>query len=178
MLESNDQGKSRVLLNAVTSDNSGRRRRRVGISDFGLLATLILSGSASKPILSYESDVPAQVLSPIQVAGVKDGRARFREIFCQRFDLIGAPADGGPSCSDYLHRLADEPASNREPARPRVPLQSVRFVVVPGFQAKQGLRSAERRATAFRRSMRAMRAAPALPARRSTGPSRTGRCPR
>jgi len=103
------------------------------MSKFGLLATLILSGCASNPILSYESDAPAQLLAPIQIAGVKDGRARFREIFCERFDAIGPPADGGPSCSDYLHRLADEPVSSREPPRPRIPLQSVRFFVVPGF---------------------------------------------
>ena len=133
MRGSNEPGKPRVLLKVVTSDSNVRRRRRVGILAFGLLATLISSGCASKPILSYESEAPAQVLAPIQVAGVKDGRARFREIFCERFDAIGPPADGRPSCSDYLHRLADEPASNREPARPRIPLQSVRFVVVPGF---------------------------------------------
>ena len=119
MLESNEPGKPGVLLNVVTSDSNVRRRRRVGILDFGLLTSLILSGCASKPILSYESEAPAQVLAPIQVAGVKDGRARFRQIFCERFDAIGPPANGRPGCSDYLHRLADEPASNTEPARPR-----------------------------------------------------------
>jgi len=122
-----------VLVNVMTSVDNGRRRRRVAYLVFGLLATVISSGCASKPILSYESDAPAQVLAPIRVAGVSDGRARFREIFCERFDAIGPPADGRPSCSDYLHRLADEPASNREPVRSRIPLQSVRFVFVPGY---------------------------------------------
>jgi len=110
---------------------------------------VILSGCVSKPILTYESDAPAQVLAPIQAVGVSDGRARFREIFCERFDAIGPPADGRPSCSDYLHRLADEPASTKEPARPRIPLQSVRFIVVPGFMgdaAPGGMRALGRSA--------------------------------
>jgi hypothetical protein len=139
MLESSQQGMSRVLVNVMTSVDNARRRRRVAYLVFGLLATLISSGCASKPILSYESDAPAQVLAPIRAAGVTDGRARFREIFCERFDAIGPPADGRPSCSDYLHRLADEPATNGEPVRPRIPLQSVRFVVVPGFMGDAAL---------------------------------------
>ncbi len=98
-----------------------------------LLVSLLLSGCASDPILSYESDAPAQVLTPIHAAGVKDGRARFREIFCERFDAIGPPKDGRPTCTDYLHRLADEPASTTSAARPRIPLDSVGFVFVPGY---------------------------------------------
>ena len=119
-------------MNFMTSVDDGRRRRRVAYLVFGLYATVISSGCAPNPILAYESDAPAQVLAPIQAAGVTDGRDRFREIFCERFDAIGPPADGRPSCSDYLHKLADEPAANGEPARPRIPLRSVRFVVVPG----------------------------------------------
>jgi hypothetical protein len=99
----------------------------------GLLAGLLLSGCASEPILSYESDAPAQILTPIGAAGVNDGRARFREIFCQRFDAIGAPKDGRPACGDYLHRLVDEPAPGKQAARPPLPLSSIRFVLVPGF---------------------------------------------
>lgn len=100
---------------------------------FCLLVSLLLSGCSSDPILSYESDAPAQVLTPIHAAGVKDGRARFREIFCERFDAIGPPMDGRPACGDYLHRLADEPASTTGAVRSRIPLDSVRFVFVPGY---------------------------------------------
>ena len=97
------------------------------------LLSLLLSGCASEPILSYESAAPAQFLTPIHAAGVKDGRARFREIFCERFDAIGAPKEGHPACGDYLHRLADEPASTEGAERPRISLDSVRFVFVPGY---------------------------------------------
>jgi hypothetical protein len=100
---------------------------------FGLFAAFFLSGCAPAPILTYDSDAPALVLTPIHAAGVKDGRARFREIFCERFDAIGAPKDGRPACADYLHRLADEPTATKDAARPRIPLSSIRFVIVPGF---------------------------------------------
>ena len=106
---------------------------RIATAFCGLLVIPFLSGCASAPILTYESDAPAQILTPIRAAGVEDGRARFREIFCQRFDAIGAPKEGRPACADYLHRLADEPAATKESARPRIPLSSIRFVVVPGF---------------------------------------------
>ena len=124
---------SKVLARFMTPADDSGRRRRVGILAFALLGSLILGGCASKPILTYESDAPAQVLAPIQAAGVTDGRARFREIFCERFDAIGPPAGGRPSCSNYLHELADESGSNGEPVGARIPLQSVRFVVVPGY---------------------------------------------
>jgi hypothetical protein len=92
-----------------------------------------LSGCAPEPILTYESDTPAQVLSPIRTAGIEDGRARFRAIFCERFAAIGPPQGGQPGCEDYLHRLSDEPASTKKADRPAIPLASVRFVIVPGF---------------------------------------------
>ncbi len=103
------------------------------ITPLSLLITLVLSGCASEPILTYESDAPAQVLSPIRAAGVEDGRVRFREVFCERFDAIGPPPNGKPSCYDYLHALSDEPAPEKQATRSPIALASVRFVIVPGF---------------------------------------------
>jgi hypothetical protein len=119
MSEPTQQGMPGMLSKAVTP--------------LSLLIALVLSGCASEPILTYESEAPAQVLSPIQAAGVDDGRARFREVFCERFDAIGSPPDGKPGCSDYLHALSDEPAPVKQAARSPIALASVRFVVVPGF---------------------------------------------
>ena len=144
MLELKKRGISEALLNVMTSTNTGCCRRRVEYSLCGLLAALFLSGCASQPILSYESDAPAQVLTPIHAAGVKDGRARFREIFCERFDAIGPPKEGRPTCRDYLHRLIDEPVATEQAAQARIPLSSVRFVIVPGYMgdaAPAGMRA-------------------------------------
>jgi hypothetical protein len=94
---------------------------------------MVLCACTAEPIYTYESTAPAQVLSPIRTAGIEDGRARFREIFCERFDAIGAPADGFSNCDEYLHRLVDEPptASGATPAL--APLSSLRTIVIPGF---------------------------------------------
>ena len=116
-----------------TSDTKLATTRLRGSAPVSLLAALLLAGCASKPILSYESASPAQVLAPIESAGIEDGRARFRQLFCERFAAIGAPKGGKTECADYLHRLVDEPASPTSPAGAPLPLASIRFVVVPGF---------------------------------------------
>lgn len=98
-----------------------------------VLAASILGGCATGPMLSYDSAAPAQVLSTTAAAGIEDGRARFRQIFCERFEAIGPPENGKPSCGDYLHRLVDEPATSSKPERGPLPTAAVRFVIVPGF---------------------------------------------
>lgn len=114
--------------------NSGERHARSrGNGVVGLLIALLLGGCASQPIFTYDSAAPAQVLAPIEIAGIRDGRARFREIFCERFEAIGPPENGVPDCGHYLHRLVDEPDSTEAGVRDRLPLASVQFVVVPGF---------------------------------------------
>jgi hypothetical protein len=94
---------------------------------------LILFACTAEPILTYESETPALVLSPTHYSGIADGRARFRAIFCDRFHAIGAPEDGSPDCDDYLHRLGDEPSGVSSVAARPIPISSVRFVIVPGF---------------------------------------------
>lgn len=96
-------------------------------------AASVPGACATSPMLNYDSAAPAQVLSTTAAAGIEDGRARFREIFCERFKAIGPPKNGRPSCSDYLHRLVDEPAHSSKPEREPLPIAAVRFVVVPGF---------------------------------------------
>lgn len=111
---------------------------------WGILAALLLGSCASDPIHTYESAAPAQILSPIQSAGVEDGRVRFREIFCKQFTAIGPPPGGMQHCSDYLHRLTDEPTTSDAASNTPIPLQSVRFIVVPGFfggAAQDGIRA-------------------------------------
>ncbi len=126
MCESNEQGQ----FGALPGNCLGRPAAN---AIFGLLFVFFLGGCAPDPILSYDSDAPAQVLIAIRAAGVEDGRARFREIFCERFDAIGAPTDGRPACADYLHQLADEPAPRKQATRTRISLSSIRFVLVPGY---------------------------------------------
>jgi len=70
-------------------DSASGGRGTAGLASV-LLAVGLASGCAQDPILTYESPAPAQVLSTVEAAGVEDGRVRFRQLFCQSFDAIGA----------------------------------------------------------------------------------------
>lgn len=98
-----------------------------------VLTALAFGGCATQSILTYESESPAMVLSTAGAAGISDGRARFREIFCERFRAIGPPENGKPYCGDYLHRLVDEPAPGSQAAGEPMPTAALRFVIVPGY---------------------------------------------
>lgn len=118
--------------------------RGEGRLTWALLLAVLVGGCAKDPILTYESPAPAQALGTIEAAGIEDGRARFRQLFCRSFAAVGAPEGGKPACSDYLHRLVDEPAGGAQPTGAPLALASVRFIVVPGFMgdaAPSGMRA-------------------------------------
>ena len=89
-----------------------------------------IGGCRSKPVLTYDTHRPAQILTPVSHAGVIDGRARFREIFCEQFDLHGGFE---AACETYLHLLDDEPASTGATAPARLPLDRLRVFFVGGY---------------------------------------------
>lgn len=62
-------------------------------------------------MLEYNLRVPAQTLIPPGAPPVKDGRVRFREIFCAL--LAQEPGAAARPCEVLLHRLSDEPALAR-----------------------------------------------------------------
>jgi pimeloyl-ACP methyl ester carboxylesterase len=99
-----------------------------------VLALLVLGlalGCKSTPIFKYSLDVPAQTLLLPGAPPVRDGRARFREIFCSVLAL--QPAASAQTCGALLHRLSDEPEPARL-ARP-LPAHEVKLTVlfVPGL---------------------------------------------
>lgn len=111
--------------------NSYRIKRAVTIS---LAAVLILAiGCGRSTIMKFSLDTPAAALVPIRNAGIKDGRARFREIFCAVQEHHGHISPDDRPCEEALHRLSDEPhLGDREVhlGRARLP---VRLVLVSGF---------------------------------------------
>jgi hypothetical protein len=116
----------------LIKQTAGSRASRSSVL-MAVLAALVLGGCATGPTLSYDSPAPAQVLTTIAAAGIEDGRARFREIFCGRFKAVGPPKNGQTSCGDYLHRLVDEPAHSAKPSREPLPMAAVRFVMLGGY---------------------------------------------
>ena len=95
-----------------------------------LAATLVGACGATQ---SYSLDMPPVVLSTASAAGIADGRARFREIFCAVQKDHGAAFPYNRPCAQALHRLGDEPPPSGRPVHlgsARVPL---RIVAVPGI---------------------------------------------
>ena len=95
---------------------------------------LLLNLSCGFQLLDYSLDTPATTLSVLGAPAVNDGRARFRQIFCDR--LAADPEFGtepGTTCEMYLLRLEDEikPATPAEPLPKPVP--RLRVLIVPGF---------------------------------------------
>jgi pimeloyl-ACP methyl ester carboxylesterase len=99
-----------------------------------LTVVLLLTLSCGFQLLDYSLDTPATTLSVLGAPGTKDGRARFRQIFCDR--LAADPEFGtekGTTCETYLLRLEDE----TKPTAPAKPLPQLvprlRILIVPGF---------------------------------------------
>ena len=68
-----------------------------------------VAGCTPPPLLSYSTDMPGQILSALEAPDVRDGRARFREIFCAVLERH--PHAETRPCADFLHRLSDEPGA-------------------------------------------------------------------
>jgi hypothetical protein len=97
-----------------------------------IAAASLLGGCSTPPLVPYTVATPPLALVPAAQAGVRDERARFREVFCQ---VLEARADVLPDyrpCDQALVRVAGEP----DAAGDAVDLGSSRrelvAVVVPG----------------------------------------------
>jgi pimeloyl-ACP methyl ester carboxylesterase len=79
------------------------------------------------------SEFPAPVLYAVGTPQAVDGRARFREIFCQLLVLDPEYQGQSGACENYLWRLNDEPLSGEFPGT--LPSKSMRYrvLVVPGI---------------------------------------------
>lgn len=73
-------------------------------------AGALLSGCGSSPLIAYSTDTPPLVLASAAQAGVADGRARFREIFCAVLEAHGQALPDYRPCDDALTRVGTEPA--------------------------------------------------------------------
>lgn len=95
---------------------------------------LLLNLSCGFQLLDYSVNTPATTLSVLGAPAVKDGRARFRQIFCDR---LAADPDFGPeqgtTCETYLLRLEDEPKPAATAELLPQPIPRLRILIVPGF---------------------------------------------
>lgn len=100
---------------------------------FVMLALLLLSACASSPLVPYSTDTPPLVLAPAAQAGVKDQRARFREIFCAVLEARGTSLPDYRPCDQALARVGAEAAGAGRPVNLDPSQRGLRAVLVPGF---------------------------------------------
>lgn len=79
------------------------------------------------------TDYPAAVISAVGTPPVIDGRARFRQIFCQLLSAEPEYQKHDGACEYFLLRLNDEPLPGEMPHPPPNLSTPYRFLIVPGF---------------------------------------------
>ena len=75
-------------------------------------ACIVISACSTKPLSPYSTQTPPLALVPAQLAGVKDKRARFREIFCSVLEAHGHELPDYRPCEEALTRVGDEPVGS------------------------------------------------------------------
>jgi hypothetical protein len=80
-----------------------------------LLSAVALVGCATPPLVPYTTETPPLVLVPASQAGVRDNRARFREIFCAVLSKHATALPDYRPCDEALARVGAEPAGTGRP---------------------------------------------------------------
>ena len=90
---------------------------RVAVASLAMAACVALGACATPPLMPYSTDTPPLVLAPASEAGVRDQRARFREIYCAVLDAGGRGLPDYRPCEDALTQVSPGPSmrSNRGP---------------------------------------------------------------
>jgi hypothetical protein len=95
------------------------------------LGIALLCGCTASPMLKYNLDAPAQTMSVLDAPEVRDGRARFREVFCST--LREHPDRKQRGCEELLHRLRDEAPATAQPGTPPIRDPRLHLVFVTGL---------------------------------------------
>ncbi len=78
-------------------------------------ALAALGACSTAPLQPYTADGPPLALVPSRLAGVKDQRARFREIYCAVLDAHGRDLPDYRPCEEALTRVGPELAPTGKP---------------------------------------------------------------
>jgi hypothetical protein len=81
----------------------------------GIAVCATLCACESHPLLPYTTDTPPLVLTSVQQAGIRDERARFREIYCAVLEARKQSLPDYRPCEEALTRVGIEPAGTGRP---------------------------------------------------------------
>ncbi|MFC1688771.1 hypothetical protein ACFL07_03815 [Pseudomonadota bacterium] len=95
--------------------------------------SLFFAGCASKPLVPYTENTPPLVLLPASMAGIEDGRGRFREIVCAVLEDHGEELPHYRACEQALTRLGTEPPGTGEPVDLGQSKKHLVAAMVPGI---------------------------------------------
>lgn len=98
-----------------------------------LFVILLAIGCRGKPLLHYSLDTPPLVLLPASHSNVRDGRGRFREIYCAIREDHGHMLSYDRPCEEVLLTLAEEPTATGQPVHLGQARSRLRVLVVPGL---------------------------------------------
>ncbi len=96
-----------------------------------IVGSALSLGCTPSPMVKYSLDLPAQTMNVLDAPEIRDGRPRFREIFCST--LREHPDRKRRECDELLHRLGDEAARPEQPGAPAVHDTRLHLVFVPGM---------------------------------------------
>ena len=97
---------------------------------------ILFLGCSTANLQEFSLKTPAQILNPVGMPSVEDGRARFREIFCGLINKNPEAQQRQIKCENYLWRLNDEKPGGRSnrPLPEHDP--SLRILIVTGAFAE------------------------------------------
>ena len=101
-----------------------------------LLTALLLlatTGCANKPLEPYTTDAAPLVLLPIERAGIRDARGRFREVSCAVLEAPGQDLPHYRPCEDALVRVGREPEGTGAPVSLGPAQRHLTAALVPGI---------------------------------------------
>ena len=93
----------------------------------------MLGACAGEPLIAYSTDTPPLVLVPASQAGVRDARARFREVYCAVLAARAGKVPDHRPCEDALTRVGQEPSGSGWPVELGLSERRLIAAAVPGI---------------------------------------------